>query len=92
MRVREKKDRATSEQVLDPRTRLILYKMLNREVIMEINGCISTGKEVRTHGTRHTARHTRHTSLTVVDWAMVVMVAGRPMCTTRWARRASSWR
>jgi RIO kinase 1 len=63
MRVREKKDRATSEQVLDPRTRLILYKMLNREVIMEINGCISTGKEVRTQRhTRHTARHTRHTA------------------------------
>ncbi|ELR19424.1 uncharacterized protein ACA1_266810 [Acanthamoeba castellanii str. Neff] len=49
MRVREKKDRATSEQVLDPRTRLILYKMLNREVIMEINGCISTGKEANVY-------------------------------------------
>ncbi len=60
MRVREKKDRATSEQVLDPRTRLILYKMLNREVIMEINGCISTGKEVRTthsDAQRHTTTH-----------------------------------
>jgi RIO kinase 1 len=57
MRVREKKDRATSEQVLDPRTRLILYKMLNREVIVEINGCISTGKEVRIQRT-HTHTHT----------------------------------
>lgn len=45
-RFREKKDRATSEQCLDPRTRLILYKMLNQQFVTEINGCLSTGKEV----------------------------------------------
>lgn len=33
-------------EVLDPRTRMILFKMLTRGVISEINGCISTGKEV----------------------------------------------
>lgn len=43
----DKSDRATVEQVLDPRTRIILFKMLNRNVIYEINGCVSTGKEVR---------------------------------------------
>lgn len=32
-------------QVLDPRTRMILFKMLSRGVFSEINGCISTGKE-----------------------------------------------
>ncbi|KAI8849373.1 RIO1 family-domain-containing protein [Chytridium lagenaria] len=42
---KDKSDRATVEQVLDPRTRIILFKMLNRNVIYEINGCISTGKE-----------------------------------------------
>ena len=42
----DKSDRATVEQVLDPRTRIILFKMINRNVIYEINGCISTGKEV----------------------------------------------
>jgi len=49
MRVRERKDRATSEQVMDPRTRLILHKMLNREILTEINGCISTGKEANVY-------------------------------------------
>ena len=41
-----KSDRATNEQVLDPRTRIILYKMIGRELIYEVNGCVSTGKEV----------------------------------------------
>uniref|UniRef100_A0A8C2DMF8 Serine/threonine-protein kinase RIO1 n=1 Tax=Cyprinus carpio TaxID=7962 RepID=A0A8C2DMF8_CYPCA len=41
-RVKDKSDRATVEQVLDPRTRMILFKMLSRGVFSEINGCIST--------------------------------------------------
>nr|XP_033506732.1 serine/threonine-protein kinase RIO1 [Epinephelus lanceolatus] len=45
-RVKDKSDRATVEQVLDPRTRMILFKMLSRGIISEINGCISTGKEM----------------------------------------------
>ena len=45
IRVKDKADRATIEQVMDPRTRMILFKMLNRGFISEINGCISTGKE-----------------------------------------------
>lgn len=44
---KDKADRATTEQVLDPRTRLILLKMVGRGVVSEVNGCISTGKEVR---------------------------------------------
>ena len=36
-------------QVLDPRTRMILFKMLNQNVITEINGCISTGKEANVY-------------------------------------------
>ena len=39
-------DRATTEQVLDPRTRLMLFKLMSSGVLSEINGCISTGKEV----------------------------------------------
>lgn len=42
-------DRATVEQVLDPRTRLILFKMLNQGFITEIHGCISTGKEANVY-------------------------------------------
>jgi RIO kinase 1 len=44
--MKDKSDRATTEQVLDPRTRIILYKMIGRGLLYEVNGCVSTGKEV----------------------------------------------
>ena len=46
---RDKSDRATSEQVLDPRTRMILLQMINRGVVSEVNGCLSTGKEANVY-------------------------------------------
>ncbi|KAF9221563.1 RIO1-domain-containing protein [Gyrodon lividus] len=46
---KDKSDRATSEQVLDPRTRIILFKMIGRELIQEVNGCVSTGKEANVY-------------------------------------------
>lgn len=45
----EKADRATVEQAIDPRTRMVLFKMLNRGVFNNINGCISTGKEANVY-------------------------------------------
>ncbi|XP_078253857.1 serine/threonine-protein kinase RIO1 [Rhinoraja longicauda] len=48
-RVKDKSDRATVEQVLDPRTRMILFKMLSRGVFSQIHGCISTGKEANVY-------------------------------------------
>ncbi|KAL8764521.1 MAG: hypothetical protein Q9203_007044 [Teloschistes exilis] len=45
----DKSDRATSEQVLDPRTRMILLQMINRDVLSEVNGCVSTGKEANVY-------------------------------------------
>ena len=48
-KVRDKADRATVEQVMDPRTRMILFKLLNRGFITEIDGCISTGKEANVY-------------------------------------------
>lgn len=44
--MKDKADRATTEQVLDPRTRIILFKMIGRGLLYEVNGCVSTGKEV----------------------------------------------
>ena len=41
--------RATREQVLDPRTRLILFKLINSGVLASINGCVSTGKEANVY-------------------------------------------
>ncbi|XP_023264792.1 serine/threonine-protein kinase RIO1 [Seriola lalandi dorsalis] len=58
-RVKDKSDRATVEQVLDPRTRMILFKMLSRGVICEINGCISTGKEANVYHANTSAGESR---------------------------------
>lgn len=49
-RGKDKSDRATSEQVLDPRTRMILLQMINRGIVSEVNGCLSTGKEANVYG------------------------------------------
>lgn len=48
-RTGDKSDRATSEQVLDPRTRMILLQMINRNIVSEVNGCLSTGKEANVY-------------------------------------------
>lgn len=45
----DKSDRATNEQVLDPRTRMILLQMINRNTVSEVNGCLSTGKEANVY-------------------------------------------
>jgi RIO kinase 1 len=42
-------DRATSEQCLDPRTRLILFRMLSTGIFELIDGCLSTGKEANVY-------------------------------------------
>ncbi|GAA5867115.1 hypothetical protein JCM1840_001488 [Sporobolomyces johnsonii] len=47
--VKDKSDRATNEQVLDPRTRLILFKMLGRGLLERVDGCVSTGKEANVY-------------------------------------------
>ncbi|KAK9476276.1 RIO1 family-domain-containing protein [Lipomyces japonicus] len=45
----DKSDRATIEQVLDPRTCKVLAKFINKGELDEINGCISTGKEANVY-------------------------------------------
>ncbi|KAG7877050.1 hypothetical protein KL905_004967 [Ogataea polymorpha] len=46
---RDKAERATVEQVLDPRTLRFLSKLFKNGTITEINGCISTGKEANVY-------------------------------------------
>lgn len=54
----DRANRAVTEQVLDPRTRMILLKMINKGTIYEINGCISTGKEANVyHATGEEEQH-----------------------------------
>jgi RIO kinase 1 len=45
----DRNDRATSEQVLDPRTRLILFKLLSTGYLEKLDGCLSTGKEANVY-------------------------------------------
>jgi len=49
-REKDKADRATSELVLDQRTRMILLQMINKGVVSEVHGAISTGKEANVYG------------------------------------------
>ena len=49
IRKKDKADRATVEQVIDPRTRMILFKLLKNDYIQEIYGTISTGKEANVY-------------------------------------------
>lgn len=48
-RVKDKSDRATVDQVLDPRTIRILSKLINQGHVSEIHGCVSTGKEANVY-------------------------------------------
>ncbi|KAH6654145.1 serine/threonine-protein kinase RIO1 [Truncatella angustata] len=49
-RDKDKADRATSDQVLDQGTRMILLRLIQKGVVGEINGAISTGKEANVYG------------------------------------------
>ncbi|CAK7266484.1 Serine/threonine-protein kinase rio1 [Sporothrix epigloea] len=46
---REKADRATRDQVLDKRTEAIIEHMVRKELISELQGVISTGKEANVY-------------------------------------------
>ncbi|RLV93966.1 Serine/threonine-protein kinase RIO1 [Spathaspora sp. JA1] len=46
---KDRANRATVEQVLDPRTMRFLAKIINKGIISRINGCISTGKEANVY-------------------------------------------
>jgi RIO kinase 1 len=49
IRVKDKADRATTELVLDPRTKLMLMKLINNNTVSAIHGCVSTGKEANVY-------------------------------------------
>ncbi|KAJ8866566.1 hypothetical protein PR048_032425 [Dryococelus australis] len=44
-RLHDKSEQATAEMSVDPRTRLLLYKLVNQELLDRVNGILSTGKE-----------------------------------------------
>lgn len=70
IRIKDKQDRATSEQVLDPRTNMILHKLLRNEVLDAIHGCISTGKEANVYFA--TSKDDRHYAVKVYKTSILV--------------------
>lgn len=46
---KDKSNRATVENVLDPRTMRFLRALINRGIISDFNGCLSTGKEANVY-------------------------------------------
>lgn len=50
---KDRANRATVEQVLDPRTLKFLAKIINKGILLKINGCISTGKEANVYHGDH---------------------------------------
>ena len=44
-RIKDKVEKSTAEQAVDPQTKLILFKMINNGILENVNGVISTGKE-----------------------------------------------
>lgn len=45
----DKANRATQDQVLDPKTKMILLKMINKGTFDELKACLSTGKEANVY-------------------------------------------
>eukprot|EP00897_Mesotaenium_endlicherianum_P010349 jgi/Mesen1/9342/ME000061S08781 len=72
IRLKEKADRATVEQVLDPRTRMVLFKLLNRGVFSDIHGCLSTGKEANVY--HATAEKGEHKELAIKVYKTSILV------------------
>ena len=66
-------DRATQDLVLDPRTKLILFKLINQGIVENIYGCISTGKEANVyHGVRLRGSDTEDLALKIYKTSILV--------------------
>ncbi|KAF8755134.1 Serine/threonine-protein kinase RIO1 [Rhizoctonia solani] len=70
--VKDKSDRATNEQVLDPRTRIILFKMIGRGLVWEVNGCVSTGKEANVYHALTPSQPPGHLALKIYKTSILV--------------------
>lgn len=63
---KDKANRATVENVLDPRTMGFLQSLMNRGIISDFNGCISTGKEANVYHA-FAGNHELNTSIKEMD-------------------------
>lgn len=62
-----KDERATTEQCLDPRTRLILFRFLSSGFLEAIDGCLSTGKEANVYYAKRGNSTTFSSNVTIPD-------------------------
>lgn len=70
---KDRANRATVEQVLDPRTMRFLGKIFNKGVISRINGCISTGKEANVyHGDKEDSDLTKEYAVKIYKTSILV--------------------
>lgn len=70
---KDRANRATVEQVLDPRTLSFLAKIINKGIISRINGCISTGKEANVyHGTSDDPENTKEYAVKIYKTSILV--------------------
>lgn len=64
--MKDKADRATTDSVLDPRTKMLIFRLLSKGILHEITGSISTGKEANVfRGEKHTPNGTEYFALKV---------------------------
>lgn len=50
-RLHEKKEKSSAEKAIDEKSRILLFKLINRGILQTMNGIIATGKEsVVVHG------------------------------------------
>jgi RIO kinase 1 len=78
-RVRDKSDHSTVQQVLDPRTILILFKMLQKGLLKQVNGVISTGKEANVYHASTYKYHTTNEMITGGELTDEEMEEGIPL-------------
>lgn len=70
---KDRSNRATVEQVLDPRTMNFLGKIINKGIITRINGCISTGKEANVyHGDSEDVENCREYAVKIYKTSILV--------------------
>lgn len=73
-RDKDKADRATTEQVLDRRTQMILLQLINRDTFSELHGVISTGKEANVYHAIRDDSESEQTHLAVKVYKTSILV------------------
>ncbi len=69
-------DRATVDLVLDPRTRLIIFRLVSQGLVGEVYGCVSAGKEANVYFAEKGALADVHESVMADDGSRAAAIGG----------------